>query len=57
MKERALDDISGLDFGWWSIWTRQSGDVLPRRVKRQNDPDDYENDEDYDYNYDDEDEA
>ncbi|XP_058457586.1 uncharacterized protein LOC131434652 isoform X3 [Malaya genurostris] len=21
MKERALDDISGLDFGWWSIWT------------------------------------
>lgn len=57
MKERALDDISGLDFGWWSIWTRHSGDVLPRRVKRQNDQDDYENDEDYDYNYDDEDEA
>ncbi|XP_065087840.1 uncharacterized protein Dg isoform X2 [Ochlerotatus camptorhynchus] len=57
MKERALDDISGLDFGWWSIWTWQSEDNLPRRVKRQNDQDEYENDEDYDYNYDDEDEA
>ncbi|XP_058832010.1 uncharacterized protein LOC131690329 isoform X4 [Topomyia yanbarensis] len=26
MKEKALDDISGLDFGWWSIWTEHTGE-------------------------------
>nr|XP_029735924.1 uncharacterized protein LOC109420851 isoform X1 [Aedes albopictus]XP_029735925.1 uncharacterized protein LOC109420851 isoform X1 [Aedes albopictus]XP_029735926.1 uncharacterized protein LOC109420851 isoform X1 [Aedes albopictus]XP_029735927.1 uncharacterized protein LOC109420851 isoform X1 [Aedes albopictus]XP_029735928.1 uncharacterized protein LOC109420851 isoform X1 [Aedes albopictus]XP_029735929.1 uncharacterized protein LOC109420851 isoform X1 [Aedes albopictus]XP_029735930.1 uncharac len=63
MKERALDDISGLEFGWWSIWSRhpmaehEQRERQSRRVKRQNNADDYENDDDYDYNYDDEDEA
>lgn len=63
MKERALDDISGLEFGWWSIWSRHptagqdQQQHQTRRVKRQNNQDDYENDDDYDYNYDDEDEA
>ncbi|XP_062708278.1 uncharacterized protein LOC109420851 isoform X4 [Aedes albopictus] len=63
MKERALDDISGLEFGWWSIWSRhpmaehEQHERQSRRVKRQNNADDYENDDDYDYNYDDEDEA
>ncbi|XP_055535908.1 uncharacterized protein LOC129724776 isoform X2 [Wyeomyia smithii] len=64
MKEKALDDISGLDFGWWSIWskhaeeTHQRQKLHLRRLKRQTNGDDYENDDDdYDYNYDDEDEA
>lgn len=59
MKEKALDDISGLEFGWWSVWTRHVGAAekgKPRRVKRQNDEYEGDDDEDYDYNYDDDDE-
>ncbi|XP_053689145.1 uncharacterized protein LOC128738209 [Sabethes cyaneus] len=64
MKEKALDDISGLDFGWWSIWAKHAEEshqrqkLHLRRLKRQTNGDDYENDDDeYDYNYEDEDEA
>ncbi|XP_055606976.1 uncharacterized protein LOC129754770 isoform X3 [Uranotaenia lowii] len=70
MKEKALDDISGLDFAWWAIWSKQhptgrhrsqshSQSQLPRRVKRQQAADGFGNDEeedDYEDYYDDEDE-
>lgn len=56
----SIDEISGLDFGWWSIWRKRLTNRVPRskrQVEGSGEADlDEEDDEDYLYGDEDEDE-
>uniref|UniRef100_A0A336M1T5 Dystroglycan 1 n=1 Tax=Culicoides sonorensis TaxID=179676 RepID=A0A336M1T5_CULSO len=53
MKDGSINDISGLDFGWWVMWTKHVNNRTPR-VRRQLTEGSGEEEED-DYYYDDDD--
>lgn len=53
MKEKSIDDISGLDFGWWVIYPKHATNRTPRsRRQAAADGSGEEDDDDYYVDYD-----
>lgn len=51
MKEKSIDDISGLDFGWWVIYSKHVSNKTPRS-RRETDSGSGNDDDDYYGDYD-----
>ena len=47
MKDNTIDEITGLDFGWWTIWKQKQQLEDKTRAKREANDIDDEDDDDY----------